>query len=291
MSTARSMWRTLPYRARGARKPFFATNDVRVGEGSSFGRNVRFNCRSVRIGRGVQFQDDITIDAEHFSIGDYGTLYRGFFSPGPGVLQIGHNFWAGTNTIVDAQGTTSIGPNVGVGAHSQLWTHMAFGDTLVGSRFHSVSPLAIGHDVWFVGHCLVSPVTASPFSLAMLGSLVTRDMAPNRVYAGAPAKDVTDRLGPQAVASPPMERAEELEQRISAFASARGLSATDLCEVVVDDQSAIANARRTTFDVAHRNYSGPRGALETELLRHLLPDAKFVPYPERCDGPPTGEGA
>ena len=33
--------------------------------------------------------------------------------------------------------------------------------------------------------------------MAMVGSVITRDMAPNHVYGGAPAVDLTAKVGPQ----------------------------------------------------------------------------------------------
>ncbi len=74
---------------------------------------------------------------------------------------------------------------------------MRFGDPLQGCRWESSKPMVIEDDVWFVGHCLVSPIHAKAKSMAMLGSLVTKDMEANRTYAGTPAKDMTEKLGPQ----------------------------------------------------------------------------------------------
>jgi acetyltransferase-like isoleucine patch superfamily enzyme len=145
-------------------RPKFSTNDIKIGCETRFGRNVRFNCKRVRIGNGVIFHDNIRVDAEEFDvgdgvifqddiriettvfrIGDYGTIYFGCFFPGPGKLEIGHNFWLGNNSIIDSQGGTVIGNNVGIGADSQLWTHMKYGDIVAGCRFDSVAPLTIGN--------------------------------------------------------------------------------------------------------------------------------------------------
>lgn len=55
--------------------------------------------------------------------------------------------------------------------------------------------MVVEDGVWFVGHCLVSPIRAKARSMAMLGSVVTKDMDHNRIYAGTPAKDITDKVG------------------------------------------------------------------------------------------------
>lgn len=259
--------------------PRFRSGDVRVGQNVSFGRNVVFNCDRVRIGDGVAFRDNVRVDATDFEIGDYGTIYENCFFPGPGRLKIGHNFWLGTAAIVDCQGGTAIGNNVGIGAHSQLWTHMVFGDVMAGCRFHSASPLEVEDDVWLVGHCLVSPVKLGARSLAMLGSLITKEMLPDRVYAGSPARDITDRVGPQFRETTVQERARYLQGRIEAFAStSRHTSVWDSVQIVTREEELPDSGRSVTvFNVASRSYRKIGSQLEHDLLRFLLPEAKFLP--------------
>lgn len=255
----------------------FRTDDVQIGRGVHFGRNVRFASSHVRIGDGVIFGDDVVVESESFEIGDFGTIYPGCFFPGPGSLSIGHNFWLGRDSIVDAMGGTTIGDNVGVGAQSQLWTHMVFGDVLAGCRFNSNRSLEIGDDVWFVGHCLVSPIVAGDRSLAMLGSLVTKDMEPDRCYAGAPAVDVTEKLGSQFAPRAVEERIAMLLERIAEFAGREGMSPDAVASVVSDWSEARAGNDVTVFNVSERTYRKKASALERRLVRFLLPEAKFVP--------------
>src|SRR5690606_28723860 len=56
-------------------------------------------------------------------------------------------------------------------------------------------PAIIGNDVWFVGHCIVSPIIADNKSMAMVGSVITKDMKFNEIYAGSPAKSISDKIG------------------------------------------------------------------------------------------------
>jgi acetyltransferase-like isoleucine patch superfamily enzyme len=251
---------------------------VQIGAGVRFGRNVVFNCRRVRIGDGVVFGDNVRVDAERFEIGDFGTVYDGCFFPGPGTLSIGHNFWLGSGSIVDAKGGTTIGNNVGIGAQSQLWTHMVFGDVLYGCRFHAAKPLTIGDDAWLVGHCLVSPVVVGARSLAMLGSVITRDMLDDHCYAGVPAADITEKVGPQFAVRPVEVRARMLQERLDAFAARRGGGTQARFRIeTAPDAGCRAVGEETVFNVADRTYSKRGTALERELMRFLLPDAKFVP--------------
>ncbi len=263
-------------------RPQFATTDVQIGRNVHFGENVVFNCKMVRIGDGTVIHGDVTVNSTTFEIGDYGTIYDHCFFPGPGHLKIGHNFWLGTASIVDCAGGTVIGNNVGIGAQSQLWTHMKYGDVMYGNRFYSEKPLIVGDDVWLVGHCLVSPVTIGDRSIAFLGSLVTKDMEADHTYAGAPAKDVTDKFGPQFKITTIDERIAYLQARLQEFAQQYH------AEQFVQHQTLIATTAGempaaapdvTVFNVADRTYTKRGTPTEHKLMRFLLPDAKFIPAP------------
>ncbi|MEE9129318.1 MAG: hypothetical protein V3T84_04820 [Phycisphaerales bacterium] len=263
-------------------RPIFATDDVKIGRHVTFGRNVVFNCSRVRIGDGVSFGDNIIVNSDVFEIGDYGTIYDYCFFPGPGTLRIGHNFWLGTSCIVDAQGGTTIGNNVGAGAHSQLWTHIQFGDVAYGCRFHGSRSLVIQDDVWLVGHCLVSPVHIGARSIAMLGSVVTRDMEPDHCYAGVPAKDMTDKFGPQFKISTVETRVAYLARRLDEFTQETGTDGIrERVKVVARAEDMNGGGEGVTvFNVADRTYLKLGTRLEYRLMRFLLPDAKFLPVEE-----------
>ena len=270
MARISSGWNWLRHRWTG--RPYFASRDVTIGRFTTIGRNVRFHCDKVRIGDGVVIQDDVRVDAEVFEIGDYGTIYRGCHVPGPGELHIGHNVWIGTRAILDAQGGARIGNNVCIGPHSQLWSHMVFGDTLRGCRFHSRKPLEIGDDAWLGGNCLVSPVRIGARCLVLMGSVVTRDLADDRSYAGVPAEDITDRIGPQFEARAIEARAADLERRLREFGHAGSFEV-----VTTADQLANGRPNITCFNVADGTYTKRGTELESRCIRFLLPEAKFLP--------------
>jgi acetyltransferase-like isoleucine patch superfamily enzyme len=263
-------WNWLRHRWTG--RPYFATRDVSIGRFARIGRNVRFHCKSVRIGDGVVIQDDVRIDADLFEMGDFGTIYRGCHFPGPGEVRMGHNVWIGTRAIIDAQGGARIGNNVCIGPHSQLWTHMVFGDTLQGCRFHSREPLTIEDEAWLGGNCLVSPGHIGARCLVLQGSVVTRDLAADRSYAGVPAEDVTQKIGPQFEDRPLDERVADLEGRLRDFGHGGSFE-------VVTGAEQIPSGRRdvTYFNVADRTYTKRGTELEAHCIRHLLPEAKFLP--------------
>lgn len=259
--------------------PYFAHSDVQVGKNVSFGTNIIFNCSRVRIGDGAILQSNITVDCDVFEIGDYSTIGRNCFFPGPGELRIGHNFWLGSSSIVDSQGNTTIGNNVGIGAGSQLWTHIAFGDVMFGSRFHGSKPLTIGDDVWLVGHCLVSPVNIESRSIAMLGSVITKDMKENHSYAGTPAVDLTDKIGSQFKDTSIKKRREYIQERLSSFSCKHKIENLERFVRIVENSDAMhfENKNIIYLNIADRTYTKRRTKLENKLIRFLLPDAKFIP--------------
>jgi len=252
-------------------KPVFATSDIKIGHNVRFGKNVIFNCKKVRIGDGVIFQDNVTIESDVFRIVDYGTIYQGCFFPGPGKLTIGHNFWIGASAIVDCQGGTTIGNNVGIGAQSQLWTHIQYGDMMYGCRFSGSKPLIIEDDVWIVGHCLSGPVTMEKRSMAMLGSLITTRMNKDRTYAGVPAVDVTEKFGPQFEITPIDKRKELLTKYLSEFAAQQKIE--DIFEHIAIETApgkyAAGSSLKTAFNIADRAYIKRNSDLESALMRFL----------------------
>lgn len=277
LSAARSGARLVTSRLWGQR-PSFASDDVVVGSNVVFGRNVVFTSKRVRIGDGVRIGDDVRVDAEVFEIGDYGTIYDRCFFPGPGEVRIGHNFWMGIGAIVDGMAGTTIQNNVCVGAQSQLWTHMIFGDVLAGCRFNNKKALRIEDDAWLSGHCLVSPVTVGARSLAMLGSVITRDMKPDHTYAGVPAADITDRVGPQFARTSIEFRVQYMQDRLAEFSRSYPRKMLHRVAVVTNsDELKAVPDDIVAFNVGDRTYTKGRADFEHRLMRHLLPQAKFVP--------------
>ncbi len=218
---------------------------------------------------------DTTILAPDVAIGDYNKIHNHTLVSGPGPVRIGHNGWFGQNVILNSHGGLSIGDNCGVGAYSQLWTHMLYGDVMEGCRFDSVKPIDIGKDVWFVGHCIVSPITAADRSMALVGSVVTRDMEENRVYAGSPAVDITEKTGPQFRSPPDEEKLGYFIERVEEFFAANPTFDPDAIGVAV--AGSVTREGESIFDIADRTYSKSGSPTEVALMHFLLPRAKFTP--------------
>lgn len=130
-----------------------------------------------------------------FECGDYTQIFRNALVSGYKPVSLGHNCWVGQGAILNSAETLSIGNNVRMGG-SQIWTHVASGELLEGSRFYNEAPVTVEDDVWLMGfgHLISPGVTLGRGSVIMAGSVVTGSTLPYRTYSGNPAVDITDKL-------------------------------------------------------------------------------------------------
>ncbi|SEM20694.1 hypothetical protein SAMN04487910_4438 [Aquimarina amphilecti] len=224
------------------------------------------------IGDNCYIGANVQIIVDEFSLGDYSKIHHDTNIHGYKPCKIGHNAWVGQFTIIDSIGGVSIGNNCGIGAQSQLWSHIKYGDTLEGCRFKSEQKLEVGDDVWFVGHCIVSPIKAKNKSLALAGSVVTSDMEYNRIYGGAPAKDLTDKVGNQFMEVSLSEKTRKMQEYIVAA----GIESSTI--EIIQYESEIKSDKISYFIVSSRNYTKRGTPEEIAFMKFLLPDkAKFTP--------------
>lgn len=233
------------------------------------------NCENVVIGHATRIRAGTYIDVVNLSIGDYVTVSPGVVIHGD-TVSIGNNCWIGHYSILDGHGgLLSIGNNVGIGAHSQLWSHMKFGDRLDGCRWHRMSELIIEDDVWFVGHCLVTPIIARSRSMLMLGGMATHNMEENQTYAGAPASNVTEKLGPQFESVPLETKYVMFKSYLEEFRSLG--NEVETLQLLDGIQMSMRDGV-TYFNLESRQYFPTFSEVETKFMRFLLYDrAKFVP--------------
>ena len=236
-------------------------------------RGLNGNAKNVYIGDNTYIGHDVQIICDNFSIGDYCKIHHHTNIHGYKPCRIGHNAWIGQYCIIDSIGGTTIGNNCGIGAHSQLWSHIKYGDTLEGCRYLSDSPLSIGNDVWFVGHCIVSPITAEDKSMALVGSVVIKDMEYNNTYAGSPATNITHKSGPQFKEVSLQEKYDKMNYYLNQFdPNCKNI------KIVFDSKSFELDNDITYFSVADRTYTKKSSIEETSFIKYLLPEkAKFVP--------------
>ena len=238
-------------------------------------RGINGPAENISIGDHTYIGADVQIICDDFSIGDYGKIHHHTNIHGYNPCHIGHNAWIGQYTLIDSIGGVEIGDNCGIGAHSQLWSHIKFGDTLEGCRFNSSKKLQLGNDVWLVGHCILSPITAADKSMALAGSVVTKDMAFNTIYAGSPAQPISEKLGYQFEE----KTLEEKYAQLAEFLTQSGISSgkikivKSLEEVDFEDQSL------SFFCLENRKYTKRQSDSEIAFIKFLLPEkAKFTPF-------------
>lgn len=209
-----------------------------------------------------------------FLLGDYSKLHAFSFIHGSKPMQIGRNCWIGGNVVLDSMGGLDIDDNVGIGAHSQFWTHIQFGDIVEGCRFFSNDYMYVAKDAWFVGHCIVSPIRVGEKSMALIGSVITKDMFPNHIYAGVPAVDVTHKLGLQFENKSIEQKADKLQELINLFIKDHPEYKGHLAVV-----RSPGEAREGTccFDVSRRTYTKSYSPAEVAFLKAHIPLIKFIP--------------
>ena len=224
------------------------------------------------VGDNVYIGDDVQIICDDFRMGDYGKLHHHSNVHG-NHIHIGHNAWIGQYTLIDGQGTVDIGDNFGVGFNGALYSHMKYGDTLEGCRFDSIAKLDIRKDVWLCGsHITMNPVVAHDKSMALAGSVITRDMEANHMYAGVPAKDITDKFGPQFVSVSVSQKMDRMNKFLLEFGSPQGI-------VIVENTSQFKDDGNTYFAVDTREYTKRLTDSEIAFMKFLLPSkGKFTPY-------------
>ncbi len=230
--------------------------------------------RKVVLGDFCFIGHDTRIIAPEFRLGDYSKLHMSSLAHGEKPMQIGRNCWIGGNTVLDSNGGLDILDNVGIGAHSQIWTHVQFGDIVEGCRFYSRKYMCVNRDAWFVGHCLVSAVRVGERSMALLGSVITDDMLPNHIYAGVPAKDVSPKMGYQFERRSVEQKTRKLQELIDRYT-----------EEFPEFRNRLALAqdgekRRDGvcyFDVTRRSYTQTYSVAEISFLKAHVPLIKFIP--------------
>lgn len=256
--------------------PILDVGKLIIGKNVIIEPGVDIHCDRLVLGDGVVIRSGTRIEMTDLVIGDYTKINNNCLLTGTDWCRIGHNCWFGHFTVIDSIGTTRIGDGVGVGAHSQLWTHIYFGEILDGCRFASHKPLIIEDDVWFVGHCIVSPIIAKKRTMAFAGSVVTKDMAQeNHVYAGVPAKDMTDRFGMQFGEVTLNEKRELLEHYLQEFVTLRKPTQNRIRIVEKIDHNL---SQYSQFSLSEHHYIKNLYPEEVKFMRFLIPTkAKFLP--------------
>ena len=233
-------------------------------------RGINGKAKRIEIGDNTYIGDNVQIIVDDFKIGDYSKVHHHTNFHGYKPLTIGHNAWIGQGSLIDSIGGVTIGDNCGIGAYSQLWSHIRYGDPLEGCNYESDSPLTVGKDVWFVGHCVVSPITAQDKSMALVGSIITKDMDENHIYGGSPAKDLTGKIKPQFT---PLT-INEKRKLMSQFELPEGIK-------LIEDWGEVGNPNDFSyFNITDRTYNKRQTSNEVQFIKQL--QSKLIKFTPIC---------
>ncbi|MBC7641046.1 MAG: hypothetical protein H7174_01710 [Flavobacterium sp.] len=238
-------------------------------------RGINGKSKKIIIGDNCYIGENVQIICDDFSLGDYSKIQHNTNIHGYLPCNIGHNAWIGQFSIIDSIGGTTIGNNCGIGAHSQIWSHIKFGDTLEGCRFLAEKPMLIGNDVWFVGHCIVSPIIAEDKSMAMVGSVVTKNMNYNQIYAGSPAKSISDKIGFQFKEISLEDKFIKMKEYLKEW----NINSKTIQLVTNVEEIDFNLDNISYFNVSDRTYTKTGSIEEVSFMKFLLPSrAKFTPF-------------
>lgn len=252
---------------------------VTIEDGVYIGNKFEKKAEKVIIGDGVHIGHNSRFYYPNLEIGDYTDINNHAFGSGDLDCKIGSCCWFGQNCILDSEGGLEIHNGVGVGAYSQLWSHIKFGDVLEGCRWDTTKKLVIEEDVWMVGHCIVSPITAEKKSMAMVGSVITKNMKANHIYAGTPAKDMTEVFGNQFEEKTVEEKYEMMLQKQEEFIlkNPEFKDMSDNIKIVKSQDQLSGKKGVSYFNVADRSYTKILTEIEYEFMKFLLVQIKFYP--------------
>ena len=120
-----------------------------------------------------------------------------------GFVRLGARSSVNPFVLLAGHGGLTIGSDVRIASHCVILTsthRYESADTPIREQGITSQPTTIGDDVWFGSGCTVlGGVTIGRGSIVGAGSIVTRDIPPNSIAMGAPARVVRSR----GAASPP----------------------------------------------------------------------------------------
>lgn len=186
--------------ARVERGVVIEADDITIGQGTVVEHGTRVRAISGRASLFhmgdfgfLGFEQNILVPV--FRTGDYTAIHNRCLISGYEPFTAGHNCWIGQDTILNATKALTLGNGVRIGTGSRLWTHVASGELMEGCTMYGEWPLVLEDDVWVVGGGIVSPnLVVARGTVLMTGGVLTKSTEPRHVYAGVPAKDVSDKL-------------------------------------------------------------------------------------------------
>jgi acetyltransferase-like isoleucine patch superfamily enzyme len=249
-----------------------------IGVGTVIHESAEFiNVEKITLGDHCIIGPGVRVIGGEFELGDYSKIHNNCYIYSKNHIRLGHCTWIGQGSHLDGTGGITAGDFLGVGINSALYSHIRHGDITEGCRYEKDSYLRIGHDVWFVGMCLVSPINAQDKSMAMLGSVITKDMYFNRVYGGNPSKDITEKVGSPWIEKSTDEKINILQKYVDMYWQ-NNKEDFEKDSVVICEKHPLIYDDRTYYEVNTRTYTKRNTLSEINLNKWLFGyRAKFRP--------------
>ncbi|MBD3280600.1 hypothetical protein GF389_03695 [Candidatus Dojkabacteria bacterium] len=262
------------------------TKSIKCGVNLSLGKNIKIQNSTGGPLEELSFGDNVWIDHDckflvhSLSIGDYTKINNTFFLYGTNELSIGHNNWIGSGVILDTLGGLELENNVGIGSKSQIYSHAKFGDTSYGCKFLNYKPVKIEEDAWIAPSCTVIMASMATRSMLLAGGTLTKDTQANQIFAGIPAKNITDKTGTQFNEEIDYKTIKNtVGKHLDKFHTKNPeLNAKNNLKIVLE-KSDIKNTKHSYFVIRERKYTKRLTEVEIAFMKYLLPEkAKFTPF-------------
>ena len=185
-------------------KPFFKQSKgiIFIGKNS----NIKFKSR-ISHGKSCQIGDNVEINAlsKHgIQIGDNVSILRNTIIECTGVIRnlgeglvIGNNVGIAQNCFIQVRGKLNIGDNVIIGPGVSIFTENHNFSNLskyINEQGETRVGVTIQQGVWIAGGSIIlDGVTIGANSIIAAGSVVNKDVAPNSIVGGVPAKIIKFR--------------------------------------------------------------------------------------------------
>jgi len=108
-------------------------------------------------------------------------------------IHVGNHFYAGFNFTVLDMAEVRIGDNCMIGPNVGLYTAGHSLEPKGRNKGGYAIPITVGNDVWIGGSCtILAGVSIGDNSVVAAGSVVVKDVPPNVVVAGNPARVIKE---------------------------------------------------------------------------------------------------
>ncbi len=167
---------------------------VRIGKGTKIGFLAVVRCNEVNIGRFVSIGSMTVIYVNRLVIGDDSRINEQVYVGGQllpeSELVLGKRVIIMQLSFINPTKPIHIGDDTGIGGHCLLFTHGSWQPVIDGFPV-LFAPITLGRNVWLPWRVFVMPgVTVGDNTTIGADSLITKDLPPNSLAVGSPAKVV-----------------------------------------------------------------------------------------------------